>query len=118
MIKETYLAVINKAAALRVLGNNEALLQEVLSLLLQDIGMARTNFQRAIQQHDWQAVAAEAHKLTGGARYCGTERLAKACETLEKAIYADNANDTDILQLIAQVQLEMAAAERAIQPSA
>jgi two-component system aerobic respiration control sensor histidine kinase ArcB len=40
----------------------------------------------AYEKRDWLSIQKVAHKLNGGASYCGTARLKQACLNLEEAV--------------------------------
>ena len=60
---------------------NEALLRESLSLMVsQEIPRDLLEMQKAYENNDWDSIEKIAHKLKGGAVYCGTIKMVKACQ--------------------------------------
>ena len=63
----------------------EALLQEVIQLMLKkEIPECEASLQQAYTTHDWERIEKIAHKLKGGAVYCGALKLQYACQSLER----------------------------------
>lgn len=64
---------------------NEATLKELLKLMVDSaINEDETAVIKAYKAGNWQLVADLAHKMKGGAIYCGTIRMRYACQYLER----------------------------------
>lgn len=64
---------------------NENTLSEILQLMIeQEIPKNSFHMQQAFMQGDWVCVEKIAHKMKGGAVYCGTIRMKYACLYLER----------------------------------
>lgn len=77
--------ILDVAQAVSVLGNEEVL-KEILTVMLNDEGieMDKLAMIQAHTQQDWDKIEGLAHKMKSGAAYCGTIRLHKACQYLER----------------------------------
>lgn len=76
--------LLDEDKALNILGNKK-LLNEMLTLMLtQGIDEEKQALEQAYQQHDWKQIEALAHKMKGGATYCGLVKLQAACQYLER----------------------------------
>ncbi len=65
---------------------SQNLLCEMLSLMAQqDIPHHITLLENAFSETNWDAIEKLAHKLKGGAMYCGTFKMQFACQYLERA---------------------------------
>ncbi len=84
MLEHGQIPLFDAALAFRLMSHNKALVIDMLTALIEtslpeDIAM----LQQAYAQHDWTKVSAVAHKIQGGAIYCGTTRLSHACAACE-----------------------------------
>lgn len=76
--------LLNFSAAAQRLGSDD-LLREMLQLLLeQEIPADEQALDEAYTTQDWETIEKIAHKMKGGAIYCGTIRLQYACQYLER----------------------------------
>ncbi|NIR62121.1 MAG: Hpt domain-containing protein [Gammaproteobacteria bacterium] len=80
------LPAYDRARALEVTGGNETVADEFLAHLQRDLDAAREPLARALDAADYDALWEHAHRLRGGARYCGVPALEAALEALEHAI--------------------------------
>jgi len=63
----------------------ESLLKELLELTLKKIIPEELSaLQIAHTEKEWESIRKTAHKLKGGALYCGTIRMTKACQYMER----------------------------------
>jgi two-component system, OmpR family, aerobic respiration control sensor histidine kinase ArcB len=66
-------------------GGSKEMLKELLELLVdQSIPEELSNLKMAYVNQDWDSIRKVAHKLKGGALYCGTVRMRFACQYLER----------------------------------
>jgi two-component system, OmpR family, aerobic respiration control sensor histidine kinase ArcB len=79
-------AVLDRAAGLQLTSGNEKLLDELLVMLIESFPEELKHIHAAHQKADWEGVRAIAHKLKGGATYCGAARLREACSHLDSYI--------------------------------
>jgi two-component system, OmpR family, aerobic respiration control sensor histidine kinase ArcB len=70
-------------------GGDEAIMNEMLSTLIDSLPWEVKKLQEAYQQENWEAISAIIHKLKGGTSYCGTMRLNSACIKLDSCIKFD-----------------------------
>ncbi len=70
---------------LPTLNHDKSLLREVLQELAHgEIPREMLALQEAHAQNDWVAIEKLAHKMKGGAVYCGTMKMQYACQYLER----------------------------------
>ncbi len=69
-----------------LVGGNEAVVWEILALLVESLPIEMEEMQSAYEKKDWAALCAIAHKLKGGSSYCGTLLLKSVCAELENYI--------------------------------
>lgn len=70
------------------------LLEEFLTSLPEQAAVVS----QAMQDQNWVEVAAKAHKLNGGAKYCGAMQLSAICEQLQRLTLAPDAQTQLSLQ--------------------
>lgn len=71
--------------AARLSMGNESVLREILGLMVeQEIPNDTVALQQAYADGDWGAIEKIAHRMKGGALYCGTVKLQYACQYLER----------------------------------
>lgn len=76
----------------------KAFLLQVLKLTVEDIIPAELiNLKSAYSQKNWHEIQRIAHKIKGGALYCGTSRLVYACMSLENYLKAGHTQLADQL---------------------
>lgn len=78
------LPVVDKAQARERSGGREALVTEMMTLLIAELPRHRRELNAAWQQRDVALLRERVHQLGGGCRYCGVPQLAAACEELER----------------------------------
>ncbi|ASQ45542.1 Aerobic respiration control sensor protein ArcB [Legionella clemsonensis] len=86
---------------------NAVILKDILkSMVNKELPVELEELKTAYLNKDWTHIKSLAHKLKGGAAYCGTSRLKYACQYLERYQKAGNSELLDKLyhQLIAVVE--------------
>lgn len=78
--------IIDFELAKRMLNGKEELVHDMLNLLVNSLPEEQIKLQEHYTKEEWPAIQGIAHKLKGGASYCGTIRLKEACSQLEEAI--------------------------------
>jgi two-component system aerobic respiration control sensor histidine kinase ArcB len=85
---------------------------KIIYLMANSLTNEKGKISKAYKQKNWPEIQALAHKLNGGASYCGTKRLQQACAHLEAAISSDNNNLYE--RLYQQLETEIQQAYKAI----
>jgi two-component system, OmpR family, aerobic respiration control sensor histidine kinase ArcB len=80
--------VIDFKLAKELLGNKK-LIYEMLGILVDGFTEELEKLHAAREKEDWPSIQAIAHKLKGGASYCGTTRLKEACLQMEISVKTD-----------------------------
>lgn len=79
------IAVLDTEKALSTIGNNMTLLRSILlSMLNDELPNDILEIKNLHAKGDWSGVEKIAHRLKGGVVYCGADRLAFACQYLER----------------------------------
>ncbi len=78
--------IVDFEYAKKLFGNNEGAVREMLNMLVDSLPHEMKKLEAAYQHENWEAIRAIAHKLKGGASYCGTHALKLACNDLENYI--------------------------------
>ncbi|WP_162619844.1 response regulator [Salinicola acroporae] len=78
------LPVVDKAQARERSGGREALVVELMTLLIAELPRHRQDLHVAWQRRDVALLRERVHQLGGGCRYCGVPQLAAACDELER----------------------------------
>lgn len=79
------IAVLDTKKALSTIGNNMPLLRKILlSMLNDELPNDILEIKNLYAKRDWAGVEKIAHRLKGGLVYCGADRLACACQYLER----------------------------------
>lgn len=81
--------VVDRELALRLSGGREALADEMLARLIEELPGQRRQLARAWRRRDSAAFSEAVHKLGGACRYCGVPALSAACEALETRLRSD-----------------------------
>lgn len=90
--------VLNADAALKLVGNNANLLNEILtSLAEKDMKNDLDDIERAHEQGNWELIEKIAHRMKGGYVYCGLTKLAMACQYLERYRKAGHTSQQEAL---------------------
>ncbi len=104
--------VVDFESAKKQLGENEELLHQLLAMLANEIPGELKKIKAAHKNGDWESVGEIAHKLKGGASYCGAVRLQAVCGRLESAIKRE---ETKLANALYNILLEeVSAAEKAV----
>lgn len=75
--------VIDLKLGAKLLNGKEDLAKNMVKLLVKSLPQEIKGLQSAYKRNDWETIKSIAHKLRGGASYCGTPRLKTACANLE-----------------------------------
>ena len=78
--------VYDRTLALHRVGGNEAVADELLRMLREDLPGQYQSLTQAFGQGDLEQVRELAHKIRGSANYCGAPALRQAADALENAI--------------------------------
>lgn len=79
--------------------------EKIFPLLLKSIPKDISQLREAYQKGDWKGVEDLAHKLKGGAGYCGAVRMKEACSRLEVYL-ADGEGKAGILKQLYELALK------------
>ncbi len=103
--------VLDLKAGMQLLGGQKEVVLEMLKMLVESFDEELLALKTAHDAQDWGAISDWAHKMKGGACYCGTLRLRQACERLEDYVRAQK---TEILEgLYEQMIVEVEAVRQA-----
>ncbi|WP_298624103.1 response regulator [uncultured Legionella sp.] len=81
--------LLDSDEALKNFGNNQAMLIEMLTLMInQEVTADLDTMKNAFAAHDYSLVEKIAHKIKGGAVYVGTTRMKYACQYVERYLKA------------------------------
>ncbi|WP_110664995.1 ATP-binding protein [Salinicola halophilus] len=83
---ELALPVIDRALALHLAGGRQALADDLMTRLLEELPAHRHSLERAWQARNTAALSEAIHKLNGGCRYCGVPALSEAGEAFERRL--------------------------------
>ena len=79
------LPVRDPAAAMQAVGGNADLAQELFAAFLESLEPQWQEIRRRHQAADWVELRNSAHRLHGGAAYCGVPAMKAAVRALEQA---------------------------------
>ncbi len=87
-------------------GNKEAALA-MLVMLIESLPKELAELNSAHEKTDWLLIQHLAHKMKGGASFCGARRLQEVCSRLESAVKSQKNDQLDLLyqQLLDEIQL-------------
>jgi two-component system aerobic respiration control sensor histidine kinase ArcB len=81
--------LLNDEEGIEASGGSIEMLHELLTMLVNETFPEELALLiKAHEQEDWQAIQSIAHKVKGGALYCGTIRLRYACQYTERYLLA------------------------------
>ena len=115
--------IINIEQALPLTGGDKDLLKEMQSMLLTELKSEIKNIEIFYNQKDYISLRALAHKIQGGASYCGTiklkedsKELEKICMLLEKENSEENITkiSESVSNLLRTIKITIAALEKII----
>jgi signal transduction histidine kinase/CheY-like chemotaxis protein len=107
LLQLDFFTLFDAQSALHGLGNDMNLLKNVLtSILEKETPIDLDELEKAYLQKDWFRVEKLAHRMKSGYVYCGTERLIRACQYLER--YHQEGHTT-LLESLYQQVVEVAA---------
>ncbi|MDF1758634.1 MAG: ATP-binding protein [Legionellaceae bacterium] len=77
--------LLDTTQALSDIGDNVSLLNEILTSMVEiELPKDLNEIEQCYVNNDWDSVERIAHRMKGGLLYCGTSRLAHACQYLER----------------------------------
>lgn len=76
--------ILDIESGVSILGNKDVLIELLTMMLAESIDADKQDMEKAHAQQDWRKVEAIAHKMKGGAAYCGTIKMHRACQYLER----------------------------------
>lgn len=82
----THLPVIDLDASARLVGNDEALAKQALSMLSKQLMDEKPKLESYYKGQDWEALSKHIHKLRGGMAYCSVPRASATFEDLQAAL--------------------------------
>jgi len=94
----------------KLLGGNEAVVREMLIMLMNSLPYEIEALEQVYQQKDWEGLRAVVHKLKGGSSYCGTLRLKSVCIELDN--YLKSGLTARIPELYQKLLAEIAALQK------
>ena len=83
---------IDCVALARAIGNRPQLAEQLICALIAEVRQSIPVLERALRCNDQQTIREVAHKLAGGAAYCGALRLRDTCLALERCITQKHAD--------------------------
>jgi CheY-like chemotaxis protein/HPt (histidine-containing phosphotransfer) domain-containing protein/anti-sigma regulatory factor (Ser/Thr protein kinase) len=105
-------AIFDEKDGIQKVGGEEAL-REILTILLERVIPEELAYiKTAYVTHNWGEVQRIAHKLKGGAVYCGTIRMAYACQYMER--YRQAGHSKLLEELYQQLLIVIAQTQQAI----
>jgi len=88
--------IIDPELRRRLAAGDDALAEELLGMLAEELGPRRRRLAGALAAGDLETVAREAHTLAGGAAYCGAVALKAAADALEQAARSGDCGKTSL----------------------
>ena len=76
--------ILDVKSGVRILGSETVLIEMLAIMLKECTELEKLSTQRVQKTNDWHAIEALAHKMKGGASYCGTIKMQMACQYLER----------------------------------
>jgi two-component system sensor histidine kinase BarA len=95
--------VLDRDAAMKTTMGHQALADELLGMLLNELGTAEQRLADGLARGDLSSVADVAHKLAGGASHCGAFALGVSALELERVAR----NGEAVIRSVASVRREM-----------
>ena len=80
------LKVIDLEMGAEILGGDQKMAKDMLTMLVGTLDESRTNLVMAYQDKRYDQLEFTVHKLHGGAAYCGVPQLKKAAKQLENIL--------------------------------
>ncbi len=105
---------IDWSLSVEIAGGNEALAEEMLTLLRDSLPETVAEIRRAYDAQDYSALLTEVHKLHGASCYCGTARLRKLAHDYETCLKNESYQELDRLheKLLKEISKVRKAAEK------
>jgi HPt (histidine-containing phosphotransfer) domain-containing protein len=98
--------VYDRALALSRVGNNPAIADELLALMLAELPSQREELVSAFSAREHAGLRRLAHRLRGSAGCCGMPRLEHACHAVEMAVDARAEADLPLLVAVLVEQVD------------
>lgn len=98
--------VVDIDLAKRLLGKKE-FVDEMLDMFAKELVDETNKINTALEQKNWDTLISLAHKIKGGASYCGAIRLKEACSQLMACLKSDATESR--VQLVQQMINEIQA---------
>ncbi|MFU8797174.1 MAG: Hpt domain-containing protein [Gammaproteobacteria bacterium] len=80
--------IIDLNLGAKIMDSNKKIAQHMITFMLKNSLPETKAFAVAYKAKNWQTLQELAHKLRGGALYCGTPRLQEACSRLENYLHS------------------------------
>ncbi|MFT3742280.1 MAG: response regulator [Gammaproteobacteria bacterium] len=84
--------IIDFELAKQLFDGKKEVVDEMLGMLVNGFPEELENLRNAYEKEDWASIGTLAHKMKGGAIYCGTTRLQAACSQMEQAVKQSKKN--------------------------
>jgi signal transduction histidine kinase/CheY-like chemotaxis protein len=94
-IMDKELAILDVDKAIQLVGSKE-FVKETFTLMINSLIEDLNELPQLYKRKEWQALKDRAHKLKGGASYCGALRLEQACQKLITCLQAGPVKNTKI----------------------
>ena len=88
------LAIFDRTESIELAGGNESLADELLPMLIKDLGKLKEGLIVSLQKNDLDSLKVHIHKLHGGTKYCGVPELRNAAANFENIL--DQKQDSDL----------------------
>ena len=88
------LAIFDRTESIELAGGNESLADELLPMLIKDLGKLKEGLIVSLQENDLNSLKVHIHKLHGGTKYCGVPELRNAAANFENIL--DQKQDSDL----------------------
>ena len=106
MLEQKMLKVIDLEMGAEILGGDQKMAKDMLTMLVGTLEESRTHLVLAYQDKRYDQLEFVVHKLHGGAAYCGVPQLKEAAKQLENILKSQQLDqvDTAFLELIQALQ--------------
>ncbi|MFZ0219627.1 MAG: response regulator [Candidatus Aquirickettsiella sp.] len=105
-IMDKDLAILDVDKAFNLVGSKE-FVKEAFTLMINSLIEDLNELPQLYKRKEWEAIKDRAHKLKGGASYCGALRLEQACQKLITCLQMDSAKNSKVFY--AEMNKEMIA---------
>lgn len=94
-IMDKDLAILDVDKAFNLVGSKE-FVKEAFTLMINSLIEDLNELPQLYKRKEWEAIKDRAHKLKGGASYCGALRLEQACQKLITCLQMDSAKNSKV----------------------